>query len=131
MSIHIQRLSQVIIKLSIEGDYNKKMEKDLDKTIKKQIEDTKKPLFYLVDLKNNSNEVAEEIAKIIIDKLEKRGDVIQNIALLFNKKKKIKNKNMKKKIKIFDNEFQAQSWLSDQSRFSFLDRITIEDLMKK
>ena len=53
------------------------------------------------------------------------------MAFLFAKKKKIKNKDLKDKIKIFDNDFQAQNWLSDQSRHSFLDEITLESLVDR
>ncbi len=131
MTIHVRYLSQVIVRMGFEGSYDKKMEKELERCLKEQVDNTKKPLFYLVDISAYEPKEAEEIGNLIADMLATKGKIILNIAFLFKKKKKIKNKEIKNKIKLFDNDFQAQSWVSDQSRFGFLDEITLESLVKK
>lgn len=131
MTIHVRYLSQVIVRMGFEGSYDKKMEKELERCLKEQVDNTKKPLFYLVDISAYEPKEAEEIGNLIADVLATKGKIILNIAFLFKKKKKIKNKEIKNKIKLFDNDFQAQSWVSDQSRFGFLDEITLESLVKK
>ena len=89
-------------------------------------------MFYIIDITAFEPNEAEEIGNKIADMLATKGKIILNIAFLFKKKKKkIKNKEIKDKIKLFDNDFQAQSWVSDQSRFGFLDEITLESLVKK
>ena len=130
MAIHVRYLSQVIVRMEFEGNYDAKMEKELDRCLKEQIENAKKPLFYLIDVTSYGNE-GEEIANIIADKLAEQGKIIINIAFLFKKKKKIRNKEIKNKIQIFNNDFQAQSWISNQSRFGFLDEISLESLVER
>lgn len=129
MTIHVRYLSQVIVRMNFEGQYGEKMEKEFDRCLNEQHEHAKKPLFYLIDITNYDVKESEEIANQIADKLATRGKIVQNIAFLFTKKKKIKNKEIKDKIKVFDNDFQAQSYLSDASRFGFLDEITLESLV--
>jgi len=132
MTIHVRYLSQVIVRMGFEGSYDKKMEKELERCLKEQVDNTKKPLFYIVDVTAYDSNEAEGIANSVADMLATKGKIILNIAFLFKKKKKkIKNKEIKDKIKLFDNDFQAQSWISDQSRFGFLDEITLESLVKK
>ena len=132
MTIHVRYLSQVIVRMGFEGSYNNKMEKELERCLKEQVDNTKKPLFYIIDITAYEPNEAEEIGNSVADMLATKGKIILNIAFLFNKKKKkIKNKEIKDKIKLFDNDFQAQSWVSDQSRFGFLDEITLESLVKK
>lgn len=131
MTIHVRYISQVIVRMGFEGSYDNKMEKELERCLKEQIDNAKKPLFYLIDVTAYDPNEAEEIANIVANMLATKGKIILNIAFLFKKKKKIKNKEIKDKIKIFDNDFQAQSWVSDQSRFGFLDEITLESLVKK
>lgn len=131
MPIHVRYLSQVIVRMEFEGVYSDKMGKELKRCLDEQIENAKKPLFYLIDVQNYEPKEAEEVANVIADKLAERGKIIQNVAFLFTKKKKIKNKEIKDKIKTYDNDFQAQSWLSDQSRFGFLDEITLDTLVEK
>ena len=131
MTIHVRYISQVIVRMHFEGTYNAKMEKEMVRCLKEQIENAKKPLFYLIDLTDYEGSVSEDIANEIAGVLGAKGKIIQNIAFLFKKKKKIKIKEIKNKVKVFDNDFQAQSWLSDQSRFGFLDSITIESLTDK
>ncbi|NHK31897.1 MAG: hypothetical protein FK730_11135, partial [Asgard group archaeon] len=117
MTIHVRYLSQVIVRMNFEGKYNDKMVKEFDRCLDEQHANAKKPLFYLIDVTSYDIKESEEIANDIADKLAGRGKIVQNIAFLFTKKKKIKNKEIKDKIKVFDNDFQAQSFLSDQSRF--------------
>lgn len=132
MTIHVRYLSQVIVRMGFEGSYNNKMEKELERCLKEQVDNTKKPLFYIIDITAYEPNEAEEVGNSVADMLATKGKIILNIAFLFNKKKKkIKNKEIKDKIKLFDNDFQAQSWVSDQSRFGFLDEITLESLVKK
>ena len=131
MTIHVRYLSQVIVRMGFEGSYDNKMEKELERCLKEQIDNAKKPLFYIIDITAYEPNEAEEIANAAADMLAIQGKIILNIAFLFKKKKKIKNKEIKDKIKIFDNDFQAQSWISDKSRFGFLDEITLESLVKK
>jgi len=132
MTIHVRYLSQVIVRMGFEGSYDNKMEKELERCLKEQVDNTKKPLFYIVDVTAYDSNEAEGIANSVADMLATKGKIILNIAFLFKKKKKkIKNKEIKDKIKLFDNDFQAQSWISDQSRFGFLDEITLESLVKK
>lgn len=132
MTIHVRYLSQVIVRMGFEGSYDNKMEKELERCLKEQVDNTKKPLFYIVDVTAYEPNEAEGIANSVADMLATKGKIILNIAFLFKKKKKkIKNKEIKDKIKLFDNDFQAQSWISDQSRFGFLDEITLESLVKK
>jgi len=107
------------------------MEDELSRVLDEQIQNAKKPLFYLIDISSYEPKVAEEYANIIADKLAEKGDIIQKIAFYFAKKKKIKNKEVKDKLKIYDNDFQAQSWLSDESRFGFLDEITVQKLVDR
>ncbi|NPD90123.1 MAG: hypothetical protein HGN29_15540 [Asgard group archaeon] len=130
MTIHVRYLSQVIVRMSFEGKYTDKMVKEFDRCLDEQHENAKKPLFYMIDVTNYEVKESEEIANKIADKLAERGKIVQNIAFLFSKKKKIKNKEIKDKIKVFDNEFQAQSYLSDASRFGFLDEITLDSLVE-
>ena len=129
MTIHVRYLSQVIVRMSFEGVFSEKKHKELKRCLDEQIENAKKPLFYLIDLTSYDPKVSEEVGDEIADKLAERGKIIQNIAFLFTKKKKIKNKEIKDKVKVFDNDFQAQSWLSDQSRFGFLDEMSLEKLV--
>jgi hypothetical protein len=130
MTIHVRYLSQVIVKMSFEGACTPKTVKELDRFLDEQIENAKKPLFYLIDLQcfEDAKE-SEEVGNLIADKLAERGKIIQNIAFVFKKKKKIKNKEIKDKIKTYDREFDAHSWLSDQSRFGFYDEITVDKLV--
>ncbi len=130
MTIHVRYLSQVIVRVNLEGTYDNKMEEELTRVLDEQIQNAKKPLFYLIDISSYEPKEAEEQANIIANKLAEKGDIIQKIAFYFTKKKKIKNKEIKNKLKIYDNDFQAQSWLSDESRFGFLDEITIEKLVE-
>ena len=129
MTIHVRYISQVIVKMSFEGEFNDKNQKELKRCLDEQIENAKKPLFYLIDLTSYDPKVSEEVGNRIAEKLAERGKIIQNIAFLFNKKKKIKNKEIKDKIKVYDSDFDAQLWLSDQSRFGFYDEITVEKLI--
>ncbi|OLS30242.1 MAG: hypothetical protein HeimAB125_19810, partial [Candidatus Heimdallarchaeota archaeon AB_125] len=50
MTIHVRYLSQVIVRMGFEGEFDPKMEKELDRCLKEQIDNTKKPLFYLIDV---------------------------------------------------------------------------------
>ncbi|MFW9852698.1 MAG: hypothetical protein ACFFDS_07145 [Candidatus Thorarchaeota archaeon] len=131
MPIHVRYLSQVIVRMEFEGAYTDKMGKELKRCLDEQIENAKKPLFYLIDIQNYDSKDAEDIANLVADKLAERGKIVQNVAFLFSKKKKIRNKEIKDKIKTYDNDFQAQSWLSDQSRFGFLDEISLDTLVDK
>lgn len=132
MTIHVRYLSQVIVRMGFEGSYDNKMEKELERCLKEQVGNTKKPLFYIIDITAYEPNEAEEVGNSVADMLATKGRIILNIAFLFKKKKKkIRNKEIKDKIKLFDNDFQAQSWISDQSRFGFLDEITLESLVKK
>ena len=128
MTIHVRYLSQVIVRINLEGTYDDKTEEEFSRVLDEQIQNAKKPLFYLIDISNYEPKEAEEYANIIADKLAGKGDIIHRIAFYFTKKKKIKNKEIKDKLKVYDSDFQAQSWLSDESRFGFLDEITIEKL---
>jgi hypothetical protein len=129
MTIHVRYLSQVIVKMSFEGKYNDKMVKEFDRCLDEQHENAKKPLFYLIDVTSYDVKESEEIANNIANKLVERGKIVRNVAFLFTKKRKIKNKELKDRCKVFDNDFQAQSYLSDASRFGFLDEITLESLV--
>ncbi|MCG3222402.1 MAG: hypothetical protein H7641_13565 [Candidatus Heimdallarchaeota archaeon] len=129
MTIHVRYLSQVIVKMSFEGKYNDKMVKEFDRCLDEQHANAKKPLFYMIDVTHYDVKESEEVANQIANKLAERGKIVQNIAFLFTKKKKIKNKEIKDRIKVFDSDFQAQSYLSDASRFGFLDEITLESLV--
>jgi hypothetical protein len=129
MTIHVRYLSQVIVKMSLEGKFTDKMVKEFDRCLDEQHENAKKPLFYLIDVTSYDVKESEEIANQVADKLAERGKIVQNMAFLFTKKKKIKNKEIKDRVKVFDNEFQAQSYLSDASRFGFLDEITLDSLV--
>ena len=131
MAIHVRYLSQVIVRMNFEGTYSDKMEKELDRLIEEQVGNAKKPLFYLLDITNYEGSESEEIANKVAEKLGAQGKVVQSMAFLFKKKKKIKNKELKDKVKVFDNDFQAQSYLSDQSRFGFLDEITLDSLVDR
>ncbi|MHA1828211.1 MAG: hypothetical protein ACTSX6_06145 [Candidatus Heimdallarchaeaceae archaeon] len=131
MTIDVRYLSQVVVRINFRGTFDNKMEKELDRCLDEQIENAKKPLFYMIDVSNYKPKEAEEVANKIADKLAERGKIIQNIAFYFKKKKKIKNKEIKNKIKIFDSDFQAQSWISDQSRFGFLEEISLESLVER
>lgn len=131
MTIDVRYLSQVVVRMNFRGTFDNKMEKELDRCLDEQIENAKKPLFYMIDVSNYEPKEAEEVANKIADKLAERGKIIQNIAFYFKKKKKIKNKEIKNKIKIFDSDFQAQSWISDQSRFGFLEEISLESLVER
>lgn len=114
--------------MNFEGTYNDKMEKEFDRCVKEQVENAKKPLFYLLDLTEYEGSESEELANRIAEKLAAKGRVVQNMAFLYKKKKKIKNKELKDRVKAFDSDFSAQSWLSDLSRHNFLDDITLESL---
>jgi len=129
MTIHVRYLSQVIVRMNFEGVFSEKKQKELKRCLDEQIENAKKPLFYLIDLTSYDPKVSEEVGNEIAEKLAERGKIVQNIAFLFTKKKKIKNKEIKDKIKVFDSDFQAQSWISDQSRFGFLDEMSLEKLV--
>lgn len=129
MAIHVRYLSQVIVRVNLEGTYDDKAEEELARVLEEQVQNAKKPLFYLIDISSYEPKEAEEYANIVADKLAEKGDIIQRIAFYFTKKKKIKNKEIKDKLKVYDNDFQAQSWLSDESRFGFLDEITIQKLV--
>jgi hypothetical protein len=131
MTIHVRYLSQVIVRMGFEGEFDTKMEKELDRCLEEQIGNAKKPLFYLIDITAYDPSQAEEVANKVANNLATRGKIVANIAFLFKKKKKIKNKEIKDKIKTYDNDFQAQSWLSDQSRFGFLDEITYDTLVER
>ncbi len=129
MAIHVRYLSQVIVRVNLEGTYDDKAEEELVRVLDEQVQNAKKPLFYLIDISSYEPKKAEEYANIVADKLAEKGDLIQRVAFYFTKKKKIKNKEIKDKFKVYDNDFQAQSWLSDESRFGFLDEITIQKLV--
>ena len=132
MTIHVRYLSQVIVRMNFEGAYDDKMEKELDRCIKEQIENAKKPLFYMIDVTAYEGSESEEMANKVAEKLASQGKVVQSMAFLFSKKKKkIKNKELKDRVKVFDNDFEAQSYLSDQSRFGFLDEITLDSLVDR
>ena len=132
MTIHVRYLSQVIVRMGFEGSYDNKMKKELERCLKEQVDNTKKPLFYIIDITAYEPNEAEEVGNSVADMLATKGKIILNIAFLFNKKKKkIKNKEIKDKIKLFDTHFQAQSWVSDQSSIGFLDDRTLESLVKK
>jgi len=131
MTIHVRYLSQVIVRMGFEGEFDPKMEKELDRCLKEQVDNAKKPLFYLIDVTSYDPSQAEDIANKVADSLATKGKIVANVAFVFNKKKKIKNKEIKNRIKTYDNDFQAQSWLSDQSRFGFLDEITYDKLVER
>ncbi len=131
MTIHVRYISQVIVRMNFEKSFSKKMIKEFERCLDEQIENAKKPLFYLIDLTHYDPKEAEIMGNEFANKLAARGKIIQNIAFLFQKKKKIKNKEIKDKIKTFDSDFQAQSWVSDQSRFGFLDEISVESLVEE
>ncbi len=131
MTIHVRYLSQVIVRMNFEGEFDDKNQKELKRCLDEQIENAKKPLFYLIDLTSYESKVSEEVGNVIAEKLAERGKIIQNIAFLYTKKKKIKNKELKDKVKSYDSDFEAQSWLSDQSRFGFLDEITLDKLIEE
>ncbi|MHA1225071.1 MAG: hypothetical protein ACTSP3_17845 [Candidatus Heimdallarchaeaceae archaeon] len=94
MTIDVRYLSQVVVRMNFRGTFDNKMEKELDRCLDEQIENAKKPLFYMIDVSNYEPKEAEEVANKIADKLAERGKIIQNIAFYFKKKKKIKNKEI-------------------------------------
>ncbi|MHA1345715.1 MAG: hypothetical protein ACTSVO_06270 [Candidatus Heimdallarchaeaceae archaeon] len=128
MTIHIRYISQNVVRMNFEGPFNPKMEEEFERCLKEQIDNAKKPLFYLVDVTAYEQKEVEDIVNAIADSLHLKGNIIQKIAFLFKKKKKIKNKGLKDRIKVFDSDWDAQSWISDQSRHGFLDEITLESL---
>ena len=128
MTIHVRYLSQTIVRMNFEGSFNSKMEEEFERCLKEQIDNAKKPLYYLIDVTSFEPKVSEEIANKIADKLDEKGKIVIKVAFLFTKKKKIKNKEMKDKIQIFNSDWSAQSWISDQSRHGFLDEITLDSL---
>ena len=131
MTIHVQYISQLVVRMNFEGTYDSKMEEELERCLKEQIDNAKKPLFYLIDVSSYDPKESEEIANNIAESLYKKGKIIQKIAFLFKKKKKIKSKEMKDMVQTFDSDWSAQSWISDQSRFGFLDEITLESLTER
>jgi len=131
MTIHIRYLSQVIVRMNFDGEFDENAVEELNKRLDEQIENAKKGLYYLIDVSSYEPKIAEKVANTIANELAKRGKIIQKIAFLFKKKKKIKNKELKDKIKIFDSDFDAQTWISDQSRHGFLDELSIESLVDR
>ncbi|MCK4896505.1 MAG: hypothetical protein KAS47_06825 [Candidatus Heimdallarchaeota archaeon] len=131
MAIHVRYISQIVVRMNFEGPLNSKMEEELERCLKEQIDNAKKPLFYLIDITSYEPKVSEEVANKIADSLNEKGEIIQKIAFLFTKKKKIKNKELKDRIQIFNSDWSAQSWISDQSRFGFLDEITLDSLAER
>ena len=61
MAIHVRYLSQVMVRMNFEGINNEKMHKELDRCLKEQIENAKKPLFYLIDVTAYDGSEAEEL----------------------------------------------------------------------
>ncbi len=114
--------------MKFEGPLNAKMEEELERCLKEQIDNAKKPLFYLIDVTSYEPKDSEEVANKVADTLHEKGKIIQKIAFLFTKKKKIKNKELKDRVETFNSDWGAQSWISDQSRHSFLDEITLDSL---
>ena len=114
--------------MNFEDSFDSKMEEELERCLKEQIDNAKKPLFYLIDVTAYDPKEAEAIANDVALSLQKKGKIIQKIAFLFKKKKKIKHKEMKDQVQVFDSDWEAQSWISDQSRFGFLDEITLDSL---
>lgn len=114
--------------MKFEDSFDSKMEEELERFLKEQIDNAKKPLFYFIDVTAYDPKEAEIVANEIASALHKKGKIIQKIAFLFTKKKKIKHKEMKDQVQVFDSEWEAQSWISDQSRFGFLDEITLDSL---
>lgn len=117
--------------MNFEGAFNSKMEEEFERCLKEQIDNAKKPLFYLIDITSYDPKDAEELANKIADALSEKGKIIIKVAFLFTKKRKIKNKEMKDKIQIFNSDWGAQSWISDQSRHGFLDEITLDSLSER
>ncbi|MHA1591575.1 MAG: hypothetical protein ACTSUP_03800 [Candidatus Heimdallarchaeaceae archaeon] len=131
MTIHVRYISQIVVRMNFEGSFNKKMEEELERCLKDKIYNDKKQLFYLIDITSYEPKVSEEVANKIADSLVEKGEIIQKVAFLFTKKKKIKNKEIKDRIQIFNSDWGAQSWISDQSRFGFLDEITLDSLAER
>ncbi len=131
MTIHVRYLSQLIVRMNFEGTFNSKMEEEFERCLKEHIDNAKKPLFYLIDVTSYEPKDAEELANKIADALYEKGKIIIKVAFLFTKKRKIKNKEMKDKIQIFNSDWSAQSWISDQSRHGFLDEITLDSLAER
>lgn len=131
MTIHVRYISQIIVRMNFEGTFDSKMEEELERCLKEQIDNAKKPLFYMIDVSAYDPKESEEVANTIADKIYEKGKIIQKIAFLFQKKKKIRNKELKDDIQIFTSEWDAQSWISDQSRHGFLDEITLESLTER
>ncbi len=46
MTVHVRYISQVIVRLNFEGEYNPKMEKELDRCLKEQIENA---IYFLIN----------------------------------------------------------------------------------
>lgn len=131
MTIHVTYLSQTIVRMNFEGTFDESAHEELVRCLDEQLQNAKRGLFYLIDVSKYEPKEAEKIANSIADEMANRGNVIQKIAFLFKKKKKIKNKQLKDKVKIFDSDFEAQSWISDQSRHGFLDHLSIESLVDR
>ncbi|MHA1685408.1 MAG: hypothetical protein ACTSYD_03245 [Candidatus Heimdallarchaeaceae archaeon] len=131
MTIHVTYLSQVIVRMNFEGNFDEAAQEELVRCLDEQIQNAKKHLFYLIDVSKYEPKEAEKVANIVADELARRGKIIRNVAFLFKKKKKIKNKELKDRVKIFDKAFEAQSWISDQSRHGFLDELTIDSLIDR
>ncbi len=131
MTIHVQYISQNVVRMNFKGSFNTKMEEEFERCLKEQIDNAKKPLFYLVDVSSYEPKEVEDIVNAIADSLYLKGKIIQKIAFLFAKKKKIKNKELKDRVKVFDNDWDAQFWISDQSRHGFLDEITLDSLAER
>ncbi|UJG40979.1 MAG: hypothetical protein K9W45_00625 [Candidatus Heimdallarchaeum aukensis] len=131
MTIHVQYLSQVIVRMKFEGDFDDKLIDELDRCLDEQIGNTQKQLFYLIDLSSYDKITANNASTVIADKLAERGDIIANVAFLGQKKIKIKNKDIKAKSEVFTSDFSAQNWISDKSRHGFLDHISVKSLLDR
>ncbi len=131
MAIHVQYLSQVIVRMNISKPMDDKVVQDFDKLLEEQITNTQKRLFYLIDLTSLDKNDANQAAQIIAQKLAAKGELIKNIAFLGQKKIKVKVKEIKDKTTSFTSDFEAQSWLSNKSRHDFLDKINVQNLMDR
>ncbi|MHA1303904.1 MAG: hypothetical protein ACTSQE_08935 [Candidatus Heimdallarchaeaceae archaeon] len=131
MTLHVQYLSQVIVRMNFSENFDSNMEEEFDRCLDEQTQNAQKKLFYLIDLSSLDKQTANEAAQKIADKLAAKGDIIQNIAFLGQKKIKIKNKDIKPKTEVFTSDFTAQNWISDKSRHGFLDQISVKSLLDR
>ncbi len=132
MTIHVRYLSQVIVRMNFEDSLDEQMKEELERCVKEQVDNAKKQLFYLIDLNNyQDKKELESLGEAISEELAKHGNVIGEVAILSNKKFKIKQKEVSKKVKFFSEDFKAQSHLSDASRFGFLDEISLKSLQDR